>query len=35
MPHHETLALHVPENRTFSPKAKQVTLRYFYVQALV
>ena len=34
MPHHETSALHVAENRTFRPRAKQIALRYFFVQEL-
>ena len=30
-----TSALHVPGNRTFSPRAKHIALRYFFVQELV
>ena len=30
-----TLALHVAGNRTYSPRAKHIALRYFFVQELV
>ena len=30
-----TSALHVAGNRTFSPRAKHIALRYFFVQELV
>ena len=30
-----TLALHVAENRTCSPRAKHIALRYFFMQELV
>ena len=30
-----TSALHVPSNRTYSPPAKNIALRYFFVQELV
>ena len=30
-----TSALHVAGNKTFSPRAKHITLRYFFVQELV
>ena len=31
----ETSALHVADNRTYSPRAKHITLRYCFVQELV
>ena len=30
-----TSALHVADNRTYSPRAKHIALRYFFVQELV
>ena len=30
-----TLAIHVATNRTYSPRADHIALRYFYIQELV